>query len=470
LSEVTFSGELNGEMVHADGLPTPQRHWAMVTYSIGLSMSVLDGNIANTALPNIAVQLHASPAASIWVVNAFLLAVSICVVPLSSLADIIGYKRIYQTGLAIFTVASIGCSLPHSLTTLILARVVQGIGAACIWSVSAAVMRYTYPRALLGRGIGIGSMVVFISAAAGPSIASGILAIATWHWLFAINIPFGLLSLSLSERYLAPAEGTRHRWDLWSAVLNAITVTLLVKGIEGVGESQRVGIVIAELAGAAIAGYVLVHRQKMLPIPMLAIDLFDRRIFALAVTASVCSFMAQGLAFVVLPFYFIDGLGVSQVKAGLLLTPWPITAGLMSHFSGRLADRYPIRILGTIGMVGMAAGLLLLAFAPSNPTTFQIVWRAAVGGLGFGFFGAPNNRAMVASAPRERSGAAGGISTMSRLIGQSIGIAVVAVIFSLVSHGGVTLHSTSLALAMGAGFALVSAAICTFPVPHLHPE
>ena len=206
MSEVTFSGELTGEMVHADGLPTPQRHWAMVTYSIGLSMSVLDGNIANTALPNIAVQLHASPAASIWVVNAFLLAVSICVVPLSSLADIIGYKRIYQTGLAIFTVASIGCSLPHSLTTLILARVVQGIGAACIWSVSAAVMRYTYPRALLGRGIGIGSMVVFISAAAGPSIASGILAIATWHWLFAINIPFGLLSLSLSERYLAPQK------------------------------------------------------------------------------------------------------------------------------------------------------------------------------------------------------------------------------------------------------------------------
>ena len=194
-----------------DGLPPVQRSWAMFTYSIGLSMSVLDGNIANTALPAIAKQLHASPADSIWVVNAFLLAVAICVVPLSSLVDIIGYKRVYQAGLAIFTIASAGCSLPHSLQTLVLARILQGVGAACIWSVSAAVMRYTYPRALLGHGIGLGGIVVFTSAAAGPSIASGILAIASWHWLFAINVPFGLLSLSLSERHLAPADGTRHR-------------------------------------------------------------------------------------------------------------------------------------------------------------------------------------------------------------------------------------------------------------------
>jgi DHA2 family multidrug resistance protein-like MFS transporter len=470
VSEITITEDFSSGLVHADGLPRPQRHWAMLTYLIGLSMSVLDGNIANTALPNIAVQLHASPAASIWVVNAFLLAVSICVVPLSSLADIIGYKRIYQVGLAIFTFASIGCSLPHSLNTLILARAVQGIGAACIWSVSAAIMRYTYPRALLGRGIGLSTMVVFVSAAAGPSIASGILAVATWHWLFAINIPFGLLSLSMSGRFLAPAEGTRHRWDLWSAVLNAATVTLLIKGIEGVGESQRLEVVGIELAGAAIAGLLLLHRQKLLPIPMLAIDLFDRPAFSLAVWASLSAFMAQGLAFVVLPFYFIDGLGVSQVKAGLLLMPWPITAGLMSHLSGRLADRIPIRLLGTTGMVGMAAGLLLLAFAPAHPTTFQIAWRAAVGGTGFGFFGAPNSRNLVASAPRERSGAAGGISTMSRLIGQSIGIAVVAVIFSVVSHGGVTVHSTSLALRVGAGFALVAGAICAIPVPHIQPE
>jgi MFS transporter, DHA2 family, multidrug resistance protein len=468
MSEITIP--VSGEMGFTDGLPSTQRRWAMLSYLVGLAMSVLDGNIANTALPSIATQLHASPAASIWVVNAFLLTVGICVVPLSSLVDIIGYKRVYQAGLVIFTLASAGCSLPHSLNTLVLARVIQGIGAACIWSVSAAVMRYTYPRALLGRGIGLGGFVVFTSAAAGPSVASAILAVTTWHWLFAINIPFGLLALSLSERCLAPAKGSRHRWDLWSAVLNGITVTLLITGIDGIGNGKGSAVVVAELVGALIAGVALVRRQSHLRVPMLAIDLFKRPIFALSSSASLCAFMAQGLAVVVLPFYFIEVMGFSQVMAGLLLSPWPIAAGIMSHVSGRMADRVPIRVLGTIGMAGMTSGLILLALVGQHPTVFQIVWRAALGGAGFGFFGAPNNRAMVASAPRERSGGAGGISTMSRLLGQSIGVSVVAVIFEITAHGGVSLHGASLALMFGAGATAVSGIISGVPQPHLHPE
>ncbi len=469
MSEVVT--EIFGDAAAGDGLPADQRRWAMFTYLIGLSMSVLDGNIANTALPSIATQLGASPEASIWVVNAFLLAVAICVLPLSSLADIIGYKRVYQGGLALFTVASIGCSLPHSLTTLIMARVLQGVAAAGMWSVSAAMLRYTYPKALLGRAVGLSGIVVFTSAAAGPSIASGILAIATWHWLFAINVPFGLLSLSLSERFLVAAPGTRHRWDLWSGVLNAATVTLLITAIEDVGVAGREHFIVAELIGAAILGALLVRRQMSLRNPMLAVDLFRKPIFRLAATASFCAFMGQGLAFVVLPFYFIDGLGVSQVRAGLLLTPWPLAAGLMSHFSGRLADRYPFWLLGTIGMTVMTGGLLLLGMAPAHPTTFQIVWRAAVGGAGFGFFGAPNNRALVANAPRERAGGAGGISTMSRLMGQAIGIAIVAMIFGLTAHGEVTLHNSAFALLCGSAFTVLAAAVCfgSFRQPHLEP-
>ena len=468
MSELTI--EVPTGIAFTDGLPPGRRGWAMLTYCIGLSMSVLDGNIANTALPNIAAQLHASPAISIWVVNAFLLAVAICVVPLSSLVDIIGYKRVYQAGLALFTLASVGCSLPHSLNTLVLARIFQGVGAACIWSTSAAIMRYTYPRALLGRGIGLGGMVVFTSAAAGPSVASAILAVASWHWLFAINIPFGLLSLSLSERFLAPAKGTRHQFDFWSAILNAATVTLLIRGIDGIGNLEKIPVVAAQLVGALIFGVLTVRRQLGLSIPMLAIDLFSRPIFSLSVASSLCTFMAQGLAFVVLPFYFIDGLGFSQVWAGILLTPWPLAGGITSHISGRLADRYTIRRLGTVGMVVMSVGLVLLATLPPHPTVFQIIWRAAFGGSGFGFFGAPNNRAMVARAPKERSGGAGGISTMSRLLGQSIGVSVVAVIFQLAAHGGVTLHGIHVALLFGAAFSLVSAMICSVPQPHLLPE
>jgi len=473
MSEITM--DVSGAVRPADGLPAGRRGWAMLTYCIGLSMSVLDGNIANTALPSIATQLHANPAVSIWVVNAFLLAVAVCVVPLSSIVDIIGYKRVYQIGLALFTLASVGCSLPHSLQTLVLARVFQGVGAACIWSTSAAILRYTYPRAILGRGIGLGGMVVFTSAAAGPSIASGILAIASWHWLFAINIPFGLISLSLSQKFLAPAEGTGHKFDTSSALLNAAAVTLLVRGIDGVGNLNTLSlpslsVPAVELLGAAVFGVLLVRRQIGLDIPMLAIDLFDRPIFALSVSASLCTFICQGLAFVVLPFYFIDGLGFSQVWAGILLTPWPLAGGITSHVSGRLADRYPIRMLGTVGMAAMCLGLVLLATLPAQPTKMQIIWRAALGGCGFGFFGAPNNRAMVASAPRERSGGAGGISTMSRLLGQSIGVSVVAVIFTLTAHGEVTLRGTKMAMLFGSLFCVISGIISGVRQPHLVPD
>jgi DHA2 family multidrug resistance protein-like MFS transporter len=121
-------------------------------------------------------------------------------------------------------------------------------------------------------------------------------------------------------------------------------------------------------------------------------------------------------------------------------------------------------------MAAMTSGLILLSLVGAHPSVWQIVWRAALGGAGFGFFGAPNNRAMVASAPKERSGGAGGISTMSRLLGQSVGVSVVAVIFELTAQGGVSLHGASLALLFGAGFTAVSGIISAVPQPHLHPE
>jgi MFS transporter, DHA2 family, multidrug resistance protein len=224
------------------------------------------------------------------------------------------------------------------------------------------------------------------------------------------------------------------------------------------------------LVAAILFGAGLVWRQNHLAVPMLAIDLFKRPIFALSVGSSLCAFVAQGLAVVVLPFYFIDVMNYSQVMAGLLLSPWPVAAGITSHYSGRLADRVPIQVLGTIGMVGMTSGLILLALVGAHPTVWQIVWRAALGGAGFGVFGAPNNRAMAASAPKERSGGAGGISTMSRLLGQSIGVSIVAVIFELSANGGVTLHGASVALLFGAGFTALSGIISAVPQPHLRPE
>ncbi len=165
---------------HPDGLPLPQRNWAILTIALGLIMAVMDGAIANVALPTIAHDLNASPAFSIWIVNGYQLAITISLLPLASLGEIIGYRRVYLAGLLVFTVASLLCALSDTLLLLTVARIVQGFGAAGIMSVNAALVRFTYPRALLTRGIGINALVVAFSAAVGPTLAAAILAVGTW--------------------------------------------------------------------------------------------------------------------------------------------------------------------------------------------------------------------------------------------------------------------------------------------------
>src|SRR6201999_2965681 len=211
---------------HSDGLPQPQRNWAILTIGLGLVMSVIDGSIANVALPTIAGALHASPAFSIWIVNGYQLAITISLLPLASLGEIIGYRRVYLAGLVLFTLASVFCAVSHTLLLLTIARIMQGFGAAGILSVNAALVRYTYPRALLGRGIGVNALVVATSAAVGPTVAAAILAVATWPYLFAINIPLGIAALALGWRMLPHTSRGAHGFDWQSAGLSAITFGL----------------------------------------------------------------------------------------------------------------------------------------------------------------------------------------------------------------------------------------------------
>ena len=440
-------------MKAADGLPVPQRYWAVLTVAVAISMSVLDGAIANIALPTIAGDLDASPAASVWVVNAYQLAVTIALLPLASLGEIVEYRRVYRVGLVVFTLASLACALSDSLTTLTLARVLQGFGAAGIMSVNTALVRFIYPRAMLGRGIGINALVVAVSSAIGPTVAAAILSLASWQWLFAVNVPTGLIAL-LATPALPRTRRARHRFDVPSAILNAATFGLLITAIDGIGHRERTLLVAAEFGGALLFGAVLVWRQLKRPWPLLPVDLLRIPLFALSISTSVCSFTAQMLAYVALPFYLEGHLGRSVVATGLLMTPWPLTTAVVAPIAGRLADRYPAGLLGAIGLGVFAAGLALLAMLPAHPATLDIAWRMTVCGGGFGLFQSPNNRAIVGSAPRERSGGASGMLGTARMLGQTTGAAFVALLFGLFPASG-----ASLALMLGAAVAVAAALV-----------
>jgi len=437
-----------------DGIDTPARYWAMLTIALGVTMAVLDGSIANVALPTIARDVGASPANAVWVVNAYQLAVTVSLLACASLGEILGYRRVYLTGLAVMTIASLACALSHSLAALSLARVLQGFGASGLMSVSVAQIRFIYPRRMLGTALGINAMVVAVAAAIGPTLASAILSVASWQWLFLVNVPIGALAVLIGMRVLPQTPRGTHGFDWPSALLNAASFGLLITGIDEIGHGEAPLLVALEIAGGLAFGWLLVRRQEARTAPLLPVDLLRIPVFSLSVMTSICSYAAQMLAYVSLPFYLQDVLGYSQVATGLLMTPWPVAVAVTAPIAGRLTDRYSAGVLGSVGLVFMAVGLVLLATLPAHATALTIGWRMAVCGAGFGFFQTPNNRTMMASAPAHRSGGAGGMLATARLFGQTAGAALVAVAFSFFPRqGGVV------ALGVGAGFAAAAAAV-----------
>lgn len=444
-----------------DGLQQPRRNWAIAAIGLGITVAILDGAIANVALPTIAADLHIQPASSIWVVNAFQLAVTISLLAFSSLGDLWGYKRVYVGGLLLFSITSLICSLADSFATLVVARGLQGIGAAAIMSVNTALLRIIYPKHLLPRGMGFNALVIAVAAAAGPTVAAGILSVANWPWLFAINVPIGLLAFGLSLKFLPgnPVKAEGRHFDVWSAVMNALTFGLLISVIDGFAHGIHWYILVPLFICMLFVGYFFIRRQLGHPYPLLPVDLLRNRVFSISVLASVFSFIAQMLALVSIPFFFQKELKLDEVATGLLLTPWPLATMISAPLAGRLMGRVNAGLLGAIGLVVFAASLFFLATMPPHPTYADIIWRMMLGGIGFGTFLTPNNSTIIGSAPSDRGGGASGMLGMSRLLGQTMGAAFAALIFAFFPTG-----SMHVALLLGAGFAIVSAGISSLRI------
>ena len=412
----------------ADGLPLRERRLAYLALALAIAMAVLDGSIANTALPTIARDLGASPTESIWVVNAFQLAVTASLLPLAALGQLRGPARVYRAGVVVFIVGSIACALSRSLPLLIAARAFQGLGASAVMAISPALLREIYPRAQLGRALGLNAVVVATSAAAGPALGGLLLAIAPWPLLFAINVPFGLANMALN-RVLPRDDRRAGSLDFPSVATSALGFSLTIYGLDGIARQEPPWTIAARLVVGVACTFAFVRRQFKLPHPMIALDLFRIPAFSIAGATSFATFTAQGLTYVVLPFFFQLALGRTPLASGLLLMSWPLAIALVAPIAGRLSDRFPAGILSTIGLAVLTLGLALYARLPANPSDFEILARGAVCGLGFGFFQSPNNRELIGSAPRSKSPSAAGLLAAIRVGGQTVGASIVAIVF-----------------------------------------
>lgn len=434
----------------------PRRLGAILAIAFGVGLSVLDSAIANVALPTLGRELAISSADTVWIVNAYQLAIVISLLPCSALGERIGYRRIYVAGIALFTAASAGCALAGSFATLVLARVVQGFGAAAVTSVNTTLIRIVYPRARLGRGLGINATVVAVSSVAGPTVAAGILAAADWPWLFAVNIPIGIAAFALSRRFLPEnpvrAEGRGPDWR--DAVMNALTFGLLIASLEGFAHRLDPHLLAGCVAAFVVVGTLFVRRQLREERPLLPLDLLRIPIFSVSLLTSVCSYLGQMLAMIALPFFLQHDCGYDAVTTGLLLTAWPAVIVVVAPAAGVLVERIHAGALAGTGLGMMAAGLFLLAGLPAEPSRTQIVVRLLLCGAGFGLFQSPNNSVLIASAPTDRSGSASGMLAMARLLGQTSGAALTALLFTLLPDTG-----TRTGLALAGGFALAGMAV-----------
>lgn len=446
----------------------PRRYWAVIAVALALIMSVLDGTIVNVALPTLSREFGTSPSTTIWIVNAYQLTITMSLLSFSALGDIYGYKRIFLIGTTIFCSTSLFCALSSSFAMLTVARILQGIGASAIMSVTTALLRIIYPPQYIGRGMSINAMVVAVSIAAGPSLAGAILSVASWNWLFAINVPLGICAI-ITGYFLLPQnpckDGPKRKFDKIGGISNALTFGLLIYSLEGIAHHENWRMIALQVLLLLVIGTFFYPQATTAGGSDIAIGLdadsdirlvriiLDHFIYGTVVGDGIITLYLQNVA------------GRNEVETGLLLTPWPVATILTAPVAGRLIEKYHPGLLGGIGMVVYATGLLLLALLPGQPTNMDIAWRLMLCGMGFGLFQTPNNSTMISAAPRSRSGGANGMQGTARLLGQTLGTTFVALIFSVTS----ATDSMPVCMYVAVGFALVAAIVSCLrisqPVP-----
>ena len=420
-----------------DGLHRPKIYYAVASVCCGIFLSVVDGNICNVALPTISQELGVSSADSIWVVNAFQLVIMMTLLSFSSLGELFSYKRVYVSGVVLFTVGSLFCAMSHTLPLLIASRAFQGIGAAMMMSVNTTLVKIIYPKKYLGKGVGINATVVALAAVTGPTLAAGILSFASWPWLFAINIPIGIVTFFMAFRHLPdnPTHVEGRHFNVRDALLNAAVFGLLIGCIEMYSHGASLTTVLVGAALLLLLGFIYVRTQLHRQYPMLPFDLLRIPVFSMSVLTSIVSFTAQMMALVAIPFMLLHTFGMNAVETGLLMTSWPLVIVFVAPLAGSLIGKVHPGILGCFGLLLMSTGCFLLSYIPADATHLDIAWRLALCGTGFGFFQSPNNHMLLSSAPNHRAGSAGGMLATARLVGQSTGAALVALFFHLFGDG-----------------------------------
>jgi len=440
--------------------------WVFLAVGIGTFMSALDGSVVNTILPVLRSYFNSDVESVEWAVVIYLLVVSSLLLTFGRLGDLRGHKGVYTGGFLVFITASAACGLAPTVAVLVAARAIQAIGAAMLFANSPAILIRSFPPQQRGQALGLQSMMTYLGLTIGPSLGGWLTQSISWRAVFYINVPVGLLAFILSLVFVPaekPAEANTERFDLSGAFLFSAGLVALLLGLnQGHAWGWTSPAILACAAAAVILLGGFLRMEMRTPSPMLDLSLFSQRVFSASTASAILNYVCLYSVFFLMPFYLLQGRGLSPAQAGLLLTAQPIVMAIVAPISGALSDRIGSRLLSTLGMLVMSAGLFLLSTLKPDSANTAIVAGLAITGLGTGIFISPNTSALMGSAPRQRQGIASGILATARNVGMVLGVGLAGAVLTsvMVRTGENTLFSgVHTGLLVGAGVALAGALI-----------
>lgn len=450
--------------------------WALLSVALGQFMVVVDVTILNIALPALSLDFGADLPELEWVQISYSLTMIGLVSIFGRISDVIGRKRLYVTGLALFALASALAAAAPVIELLIAARVLQAVGGAFITSNTLAILTDVFPLGRRGVAMGVQSILISGGAATGPVLGGFLVTHFGWEAVFLVNLPVGALSAALAMKVLPPLVSGRAREPL-----DVLGAALLLAGLAG----TLLGLTRAPewgwTSGRTLAAFGLglplvaafVWRQRRATHPLVKPSLFRIRPFVFGQISGMFATTCLVSMVFLLPFYWQALRGLTAQQAGLYMLPIPLCIGAMAPIAGRLSDRIGSRGLTTVALTTVAGAALLISRVDATTPVIDVLWRLAVFGLGAGMFMAPNNNATMSAAPEADRGVASGLLALFRFSGQALGIAFAGTLFlHAAGHAGsaVLLSAESIRAsadvsAMTADFVTGFRAVCYAIVP-----
>ena len=402
------------------------RKWLiMAALGMGIFLSTIDGSIVNVALPTLVKSFHTRFAVVQWVVLSYLLTLATLMLSIGRLGDMIGKKSIYLSGMVLFTLSSLLCGLAQSVYLLIAFRVLQGIGAAMMIALGTGIITEAFPFQERGKAMGIVGSIVSIGIITGPTLGGLLIDLISWHWIFFVNIPIGIIGSLMVYHFLPKGKIRKEqRFDFYGAAALFISLMAFLLALT---LGQRHGftdlLIIILFTGWAIFFLLFLLIEFRIDQPMVDMNLFRNKLFSLNLFTGFLIFVSMGGVILLMPFYLQNVLGYTPHQVGLLLVTVPLAAGIVSPISGSLSDRYGSRKISTIGLFLILAGFSSLLTLTTHTTSLAYVLCYLPVGLGVGTFQSPNNSTIMSAAPPEKLGVASSLLSLTRTLGQTSGIA-----------------------------------------------